>query len=134
MRPALLTCIILGLVAPARAELPTTQDSLNGTWIEKAGRATYIFGDGYNFEFRLAPNPSPYVQGISTIEKGIWTLAPDICSVGSSNGNLYIQSGTDRCCHKAVFYGSNLVLTAVAQPRFTGVCSDRVLVRQVPQP
>ena len=109
-----------------------TQNALTGTWVEKAGNATYTFGDGYNFEFHLAPNPR-VLGDFGTVGKGIWTLAPDSCSVGSTKGNLYIQSGTDRCCHSAYFLGNNLVLTAIVRPQFIGVCSDRVLVRQESQ-
>ena len=97
-----------------------TPQVLTGVWVEKAGNAVYTFSDGYNFEYRNTPN----------LERGIWTLAPDNCAVGSSKGNLYVQAGTYRCCHNAHFLGSNLVLTALAQPAYTGVCSDRVLVRQ----
>jgi hypothetical protein len=94
---------------------------LIGAWSEKAGEATYTFGDGYNFEYR----------NTSAVEKGVWTLATDNCAVGSTKGNLYIQAGTDRCCYNAYFLGDNLVLTALAKPVYTGVCSDRVLVRQL---
>jgi hypothetical protein len=106
-----------------------TQSDLTGTWVEKSGNATYVFGDGYNFEFRRAPDPQ-MGGDFGTVGRGIWTLARDGCSVGSTKGNLYIQSGTDRCCHNAYFLGDNLVLTAIVRPQFISVCSDRVLTRQ----
>lgn len=123
----------LCLVMPAHAESPLTQSALTGTWVEKAGEATYVFGDGYNFEYRRSPHPR--LSGdVGTIQKGIWRLASDICSVGSSKGNLYVQAGTERCCHSAYFLGNNLVLTAIPEPMqaLNVVCSDRVLVRQAP--
>lgn len=98
--------------------------ALSGTWVEKAGNAVYVFDDGYNFEYHNA----------QTTEKGVWAMATDNCTVGSSKGNLYIQAGTDRCCYNASFYGENLVLTALATPRYVGVCSDRVLHLRQPSP
>jgi hypothetical protein len=95
-------------------------NSLLGTWVEKHGNTSYTFGSGYNLEFRT--------RGLA--QHGIWAYAPGNCAVGDSQGNLYIQAGTDRCCHSASLLGSNLVLSAVVQPRFVGVCSDRVLVRE----
>ncbi len=99
-----------------------------GNWHEKRGPASYEFADGYNFEYRRAANPG-YTNDPGTIEKGIWTAGPKSCSVGPEQGNLYIQAGTERCCYSAGFLGENLVLSALSQPRFVGVCSDRVLVR-----
>ena len=97
---------------------------LAGAWSEKSGEATYTFGDGYNFEYRNKPS----------LEKGVWTVAANNCAVGPNKGNLYIQAGTNRCCYNAYFLGENLVLTALATPVYTGVCSDRVLVRQSSSP
>lgn len=94
-------------------------DALLGTWIEKHGDTSYNFGHGHSLVFRTG----------RFAKHGVWTYAPGACAVGESQGNLYIQAGTDRCCHNASLMGSNLVLTAVVQPRFVGVCSDRVLVR-----
>lgn len=99
-----------------------------GTWQEKSGSASYNFLDGYNFEYRRAPNLN-YSNDTGTLEEGIWTAGPKSCSVGSSQGNLYIQAGTERCCYNASFLGENLVLSTLVQPRFVGVCSDRVLGR-----
>ena len=99
-----------------------------GTWREKSGPASYNFLDGYNFEYRRAPNLN-YSNDTGAVEKGIWTAGPNSCSVGSSQGNLYIQAGTERCCYNASFLGENFALSALVQPRFVGVCSDRVLVR-----
>ena len=107
---------------------PISSSDLFGTWVEKSGDASFIFGDGYNFEYRVPPNPK-LLGDSGTDGKGIWTLGPGSCSVGDTKGNLYIQSGTSRCCHNAYFLGANLVLTAVVPPRFIGVCSDRVLIR-----
>ena len=101
-----------------------------GTWVEKSGDATYTFGDGYNFEYRRAPN-SKIQNDFGIVEKGIWTVSPGSCTVGATKGNLYIQAGTERCCYNAYFLGSNLVLSALVQPVYTGVCSDRVLVNEV---
>lgn len=100
----------------------------SGTWVEKSGNATYIFDEGYNFEYRRAPN-AMISNDFGSVEKGIWTAAPENCTVGAAKGNLYIQAGTDRCCYNAYFLGSNLVLSALAKPVYVGVCSDRVLVR-----
>ena len=94
-------------------------DALLGTWIEKHGDTSYTFSSGYSLEFRTG----------RFAKHGVWTYAPGNCAVGGTQGNLYIQAGTDRCCHNASLLGNNLVLTAVVQPRFVGVCSDRVLVR-----
>jgi len=105
-----------------------TVESLTGSWKEKSGNAIYIFGDAYNFEYHLAPNPRVQ-KDLGFVQKGIWTLSTENCSVGQAKGNLYIQAGTDRCCHNAYFLGENLVLTALAPPTFGGVCSDRVLIR-----
>lgn len=126
MRQTFLTCCVLTFALSASAATPLAGTNLTGTWKEKSGGATYVFDDGFNFEFRLAPNPR-VMNDFGTVKKGIWTLAPDNCAVGSSKGNLYIQAGTDRCCYNAYFLGSNLVLTAIVQPTFVGVCSDRVL-------
>jgi hypothetical protein len=117
---------------PGASEVRTISYRFNptGTWVEKSGGTTYNFGDGYNFEYRRAPNPR--VQNdFGTVEKGAWTVSPDSCAVGTAKGNLYIQAGTERCCYNAYFLGNNLVLSALAQPVFVGVCSDRVLINQV---
>lgn len=116
---------------PGADDVRTLSSRFNpaGAWVEKSGNSTYIFDDGYNFEFRRAPNAS-IGNDFGTVEKGIWTTAPDSCAVGPAKGNLYIQAGTYRCCYNAYFLGSNLVLSALAQPVYVGVCSDRVLVRR----
>ncbi|MGY1411247.1 hypothetical protein ACW5EG_16955 [Luteimonas sp. A611] len=95
------------------------QDALLGIWVERHGDTSYSFMLEHSLEFRTG----------RLAKHGVWTYAPGNCAVGESQGNLYIQAGTERCCHNASLLGSNLVLTAVVQPRFVGVCSDRVLVR-----
>jgi hypothetical protein len=132
MRHTFLICFALAFAVPVSAASPLTSDAITGAWKEKSGDATYTFGSGYNFEFRRAPN-TRVQNDFGTVESGIWTIAPENCAVGSAKGNLYIQAGTERCCHNAYFLGNNLVLTAVVQPRFVGVCSDRVLIREPSQ-
>ena len=132
MRHTFLIGFALAFALPVSAASPLTSDALTGVWKEKSGDATYTFGSGYDFEYRRAPNPR--VQNdFGTVERGVWTIAPENCAVGSAKGNLYIQAGTERCCYNAYFLGNNLVLTAVVQPRFVGVCSDRVLTREPSQ-
>lgn len=131
----LLMVLLLNLNVAYAAER-LTERILIGTWSDKEGEYLYSFKQGYDLEYVDTSSGRPYRMF------GVWMFGePGTCStsreesgktVTLDKGNLMLYANTTRCCFKAMFVGSNLLLQSLTPDAFMGVCKDHVLVRRPP--
>lgn len=130
MRCALLVCLLsLTFVPNARAAEQLNAASIAGQWVDsKSGlREEFTFYSGGKFAFTYQRKDLP----VAKRQDGAYELTNDICSAGEAKGNLWIVTGSTRCCYKAYFMADTLILDATARTIGTimGTCGNRTLKR-----
>ena len=123
--------------ASAAQQVVPTEAVLRGTWISP----------GYQFDTALEFGPSQHLEVASRPSKntpptsfaqsrvpGAYLSGDAACSVGPSQGNLYIAHGSSRCCFQARIIGSTLVLDEIRSPSAKpeppgGLCQSKTMAR-----
>lgn len=129
---ALFVCLLgLALMSNTRAAEQLNATAIAGRWADSDGGSgeEFAFYGGGKFAFTYQRRDLPVAKRLD----GAYQLASDACSAGEAKGNLWIVTGSTRCCYKAYFMADALVLDAVGRSIDTivGTCKARTLKRSI---
>lgn len=123
--------VLLTLLPRAALCADVGENTLSGEWkvAGKESDARIIFYKGGDFAHTWKAKGSPVVSRRS----GAYATASDVCSSGSNKGNLWVAVESDRCCFRAYFLGTALILDHVGNeilfPEGLGLCQSKTLAR-----
>ncbi|CAB1368196.1 exported protein of unknown function [Denitratisoma oestradiolicum] len=109
---------------------PATMSNIVGRWNDSETRSgeEFMFYSTGSFALTFPRTDVPVTKRLD----GAYQLGSNTCNVGDANGNLWIVTGSIRCCYDAYFLADVLVLDIVGKTLGTGgMCKARTLKKQL---
>lgn len=122
------------IISNSMAQEPLTEPQLLGGWQVSDSRLdeTYIFKGNHEFQISnvQAQKDGKPITPKTTTRDGAYTFGANACSIGQSQGNLFIAHQSLRCCYKIYKMGPTLIFDNVD----TGpvkICENKTLRKKV---
>jgi hypothetical protein len=126
----------LFVTSVAHAQESLTEPQLLGAWQVMGSKfeETYIFKGNHELQVssvQTKKDGKP-ITPITYIREGAYTFGSGACSLGQTQGNLFMAQQSMRCCYKIYKMGATLVFDNISPSPSTFLSCENKTLRVIP--